>query len=94
MQQDILLSQQCAKILVGDPNQQIYSFRGAQNAMEDVQQHLQQGQVIRTFHLTQSFRFGPEIAYVANLILEFFKEEKTKNIVGKEEPGENMDLNL
>ncbi|KAI4888154.1 hypothetical protein NFI96_029761, partial [Prochilodus magdalenae] len=33
---DILLSQPCAKILVGDPHQQIYSFRGAVNALHTV----------------------------------------------------------
>ena len=32
-QADILLSQNVAKILVGDPHQQIYGFRGATNAM-------------------------------------------------------------
>ena len=33
---DILLSQKVAKILVGDPHQQIYGFRGATNAMAQV----------------------------------------------------------
>jgi hypothetical protein len=33
---DILLSQKVAKILVGDPHQQIYGFRGATNAMDQV----------------------------------------------------------
>lgn len=30
---DVLLSQNCGKILVGDPHQQIYTFRGAVNAL-------------------------------------------------------------
>ena len=34
---DILLRQSCAKILVGDPHQQIYAFRGARNALQEVQ---------------------------------------------------------
>eukprot|EP00057_Strongylocentrotus_purpuratus_P014278 XP_011668752.1 PREDICTED: F-box only protein 18 [Strongylocentrotus purpuratus] len=45
-QQSILLTQKCAKILVGDPHQQIYSFRGATNAMARVQ-------ATRMYHLTQ-----------------------------------------
>ena len=43
---DILLSQTCAKILVGDPHQQIYAFRGARNALQKVTS-------TRTFYLTQ-----------------------------------------
>lgn len=30
---DIVLSQSCGKMLVGDPHQQIYTFRGAVNAL-------------------------------------------------------------
>lgn len=30
---DVLLSQRCGKILVGDPHQQIYTFKGAVNAL-------------------------------------------------------------
>lgn len=33
---DIMLSQNCGKILVGDPHQQIYTFRGAINALHSV----------------------------------------------------------
>lgn len=33
---DVLLLQRCAKILVGDPHQQIYTFRGAVNALNIV----------------------------------------------------------
>lgn len=33
---DIMLSQSCGKILVGDPHQQIYTFRGAVNALRTV----------------------------------------------------------
>ncbi|MGH0131007.1 UNVERIFIED_CONTAM: hypothetical protein FKN15_008691 [Acipenser sinensis] len=33
---DIVLSQACGKILVGDPHQQIYTFRGAVNALYEV----------------------------------------------------------
>ncbi len=33
---DVLLSQRCGKILVGDPHQQIYTFKGAVNALQIV----------------------------------------------------------
>ncbi|XP_052213566.1 F-box DNA helicase 1-like isoform X20 [Dreissena polymorpha] len=72
---DILLGQPQGKILVGDPHQQIYSFRGAVNAMEMIQADT-------VFYLTQSFRFGPEIAHVAMSCLEVLKKETKKTLVG------------
>lgn len=68
---DIVLSQEIPKILVGDPHQQIYSFRGAQDAMEGIKSN-------RTFYLTNSFRFGEEIAWIANKILKTFKNVNNK----------------
>ena len=50
-------------VWVGDSNQQIYSFTGAVNALEDVPAD-------RQAFLTQSFRFGPRVAEVANEILD------------------------
>ena len=77
---DILLSQPQGKILVGDPHQQIYSFRGAVNAMENVQADT-------IFYLTQSFRFGPEISHIAASCLEVLKSEKKKTLVGSGKKG-------
>merc|ERR1711983_330143 len=54
---DIVLSQKKPTILVGDPHQSIYGFRGAVNAMAKVN-------ATETLCLTQSFRFGPEISFV------------------------------
>lgn len=71
---DIVLNQKCPKILVGDPHQQIYAFRGAQDAMRQIKSQQQS-------YLTYSFRFGSEIAWIANKILRTFKEEK-KNLKG------------
>lgn len=59
---DILSHQTCQIIYVGDKHQQIYAFRGTINAMDKIQGE--------TFYLTQSFRFGNEIAQEANVILE------------------------
>ncbi len=56
------------RFIVGDPHQQIYLFRGAVNAL---------GQVAadRTYRLTQSFRFCPEVAFAANCCLSGLKSE-------------------
>ncbi|XP_018602985.1 F-box DNA helicase 1 isoform X2 [Scleropages formosus] len=76
---DIMLSQKCGKVLVGDPHQQIYTFRGAVNALQLVQHtHL--------YYLTHSFRFGPEIAYVGATILEACKKVR-KTLVGGNQEG-------
>lgn len=58
----IVLAQTHAQLVfVGDSQQQIYEFTGAVNALADLDGN-------RTF-LTQSFRFGPGIAAVANDVL-------------------------
>jgi F-box protein 18 (helicase) len=59
-----------ARILIcGDHYQAIYSWRGAKNALDFVQD-------TETLFLTQSFRFGEQVARVANSILtSFFHEE-------------------
>jgi F-box protein 18 (helicase) len=55
-------------LLAGDPYQQIYSWRGAVNAMRQ--------ENCETFYLTQSWRFGPNVANVANTLLKTFFNEK------------------
>jgi hypothetical protein len=52
------------KVYVGDAYQQIYSFTGAVNALQSL------GDGTRQAALTQSFRFGPAIADLANVPLE------------------------
>jgi AAA domain len=59
---DILSHQQIQRIYVGDKNQQIYEFRGTINAMSQIEGDL--------YYLTQSFRFGPAIATLANKVLK------------------------
>ena len=58
---DIISKQLCQKIWVGDTHQQIYSWRGAVNAMDIIQ--------APEYHITQSFRWGTKIADIANLVL-------------------------
>ncbi|MEK8048117.1 UvrD-helicase domain-containing protein [Ideonella margarita] len=63
----VLKSQQAQLTLVGDRHQQIYAWRGAVNAMANIETEAESA-------LTQSFRFGPEIARVANQILADLEE--------------------
>lgn len=71
----IVLGQACRVVLVGDCHQQIYRFRGADNAMNapalDGADRL---------WLTHSFRFGPEVAQVANRLLALKGE--THQVIG------------
>lgn len=72
----IVLQQKCKLIYVGDDHQQIYRFRGASNALQTPF-----FRSMDTLYLTHSFRFGPQIALVANAILMLKKE--TKPVIGR-----------
>lgn len=72
----IVLNQTCRVVLVGDTHQQIYRFRGADNAMQSPQ--LEKADRL---WLTHSFRFGPEVAQVANRLLALKGE--THQVTGK-----------
>ncbi|MDA8140757.1 MAG: UvrD-helicase domain-containing protein [Desulfobacteraceae bacterium] len=69
------------KILVGDPNQQIYSFRGAKNSMDAIE-------ATHNLYLTTSFRFNGKIASIANMMLKHFKGEKKKLVGLKQKKGD------
>lgn len=74
----ILLNQNCNLIYVGDPHQQIYRWRGAENAMA-----YKELDNAHKLNLTHSFRFGPKIAMTANAILNLKGENL--NIIGRAE---------
>lgn len=59
--------QQAQLVCVGDRHQQIYEWRGAQNAMVALPAE-------REARLSTSFRFGPEIAGYASTILDLLGE--------------------
>jgi hypothetical protein len=71
---DIMSRQQCRKIVVGDEHQAIYQWRGSIDALKMVRE-------ADHFYLTQSFRFGPQLASLASLLLRRFKGE-TKQLRG------------
>ena len=68
---DFVARQQCRKIIVGDDHQQLYRFRGADNAMQKFIDHYHAD----VAKITQSFRFGPKIAEVASRILRYKSEQ-------------------
>jgi superfamily I DNA/RNA helicase len=55
------------KVIVGDKHQNIYSWRGAQNYLSNSD--------FRILYLTETFRFGGNIAKAANKILKDYKGE-------------------
>ena len=55
----------CQVILVGDPAQQIYSWNGAVDSLDQVDTE-------HTTYLTESFRFGEDVAEIANGTLAAF----------------------
>ncbi|CCX34786.1 Similar to F-box DNA helicase protein 1; acc. no. Q9USU3 [Pyronema omphalodes CBS 100304] len=80
---DIILRQQqrAGVIVVGDPYQRIYGFRGASNApFNDVEYS-----PTITCHLTWNFRFGDNIAGAANILLKAMGEEFPLNGVRKDD---------
>lgn len=60
----VFTSQPFQKVAVGDPNQQLYAWRGARSAIDGMPAGTKE------LRLTQSFRFGPAVADEANEWLE------------------------
>lgn len=68
-------------VCIGDRHQSIYLFRGAMNAMEKLSEGADR------YHLTQTYRFGPKIAAIANTILGDLKGETAKiEGLGRDKP--------
>ncbi len=72
---DIISNLNIKKIFIGDEHQQIYAFRYAINTLSKIE-------TTEKLNLTKSFRFGNEIAKIANKVLKI-KGEKN-NISGNE----------
>ncbi|SEJ60599.1 UvrD/REP helicase N-terminal domain-containing protein, partial [Azotobacter beijerinckii] len=71
----LVAGQSARKMFVGDKWQQIYRWRGAENALD---RQVEAGADV--LYLTHSFRFGPLIAGVANSILA--QQGETRPLVG------------
>lgn len=72
----LVLEQDLASILVGDSHQQIYRFRGASDSLNS---SFTKGS--DRLYLTHSFRFGPNVAMVANALLSYKGE--IRKVVGR-----------
>lgn len=70
----LVFNQQCKLLIVGDDSQAIYGWRGASNSL-----HHPFLKNADRLYLTQSFRFGPEVAKIANLILWLKREPRPVN---------------
>lgn len=77
----IVLNQHTNVVLVGDKHQQIYRFRGADNAL-DAPQLVD----VDRLWLTNSFRFGPHVAGIANALLAL--DGETRQVIGLGEEDE------
>ncbi|EAZ97233.1 helicase, UvrD/REP family protein [Marinobacter sp. ELB17] len=83
---DAIISHQAGqKIFIGDPYQQIYSWRGAVNAMKT---RIEDGLLVMP--LSQSFRFNHQIAGAANILLRSLGE--TVPLIGQNYNLQQMDL--
>lgn len=78
--EEIFLAQRAQRVCVGDPAQQIYAWRSARDVMT--------GFPALHLRLTQSFRFGPRIAEVANRWLSF--AGSTMRLTGAGPPGSRI----
>jgi hypothetical protein len=67
-QLNIVKRANACKIVVGDEHQQIYAWRGSVNALDKFNE-------TQSYRLSNSFRFGENVAKWATLILSVWKEE-------------------
>lgn len=74
----IVLQQNTKKIFVGDRHQAIYQFRGSRDALTGFEK-----QADNIFHLTETFRYGDNLAKIASSFLNNYKLE-SKTIKGLE----------
>ncbi|MFA5234035.1 MAG: UvrD-helicase domain-containing protein [Sulfurimonas sp.] len=81
---DIFLNHKGRKIMVGDANQAIYHWRGAHNAIQKCNPD-------REKFLTTSFRFGKNIAAIANILLFNYKNVE-KPLLGFRETDKVTDF--
>lgn len=68
---DIVMKQNTKKIWVGDEDQEIYGFRNSHNIFKN-----ELFKDYKIFYLTKSFRFGENVAWLANKILKHYKNTK------------------
>jgi superfamily I DNA/RNA helicase len=70
---DIIINQNTNKIFVGDEYQEIYGFRYINNIYKN-----DLFKDYKKYYLSESFRFGENISFIANFILNKYKKEFIK----------------
>jgi len=70
-------------VMVGDPSQAIYGFTGARDSMTRFEKS---SMAFTSLNLTESWRFGDEIADAANRLLE--RTERSGHVIGRGPRGE------
>lgn len=74
---DILMSQHCTRIVVGDRYQQIYSFKNVNDPFTYIRDRSHfNGHDTNRFKLSKSFRMGFDLMYHANIVLNKKFNEK------------------
>lgn len=76
---DVFLRQNAVKVIVGDTHQQIYGWRFAVNSLERVD--------FKNYYLSDSFRFGNDIAHLATSVLKWKSHLVTYNPVAMRGSG-------
>ena len=78
----------CEMVFIGDDNQQIYRYRGAENIVS----RMSVNRSVKTFELSNSFRFGNEIAEVGNRYLALLGRNQEIVGLGKENVEESIQI--
>lgn len=77
--QEIVVSQDCKLIVVGDPFQQIFGWRGAINSL----QYLRDNYNAAVYYLSKSFRCPDKVGFIADTIIKKSGAEKRFEGVAK-----------
>lgn len=84
---DIVYSQKSKKVFVGDDDQKIYGFRGAISVFKDNDRMSPEA---GHYYLSESFRFGKNIAKVSNAILSSYSPNRDEKdfVIGTDKDDE------
>lgn len=87
----VCLKQRCPKFLVGDPHQQIYAFNGAVNGLDLIPNYCG---LRASYTLSQSFRFGPEIAFTATSVVQCLKRERNTFVMSSGRVSDELEFGV
>lgn len=92
----LLLSPTCELYVVGDPDQTIYTWRGANNNLiinlEKYLKSIYKNAEVKTIILNQNYRSTKNILKCANTLIAHNKERVTKDLFATQENGDDVSL--